>query len=63
MMIILIYIIQLPSLYVYTYTCSFPRPRYPLCITKTPLTSLMIKGSFIADEIIVPISPGQKHCF
>ena len=42
---------------------SIPRPQYPLYITKTPLTSLIIKGSFIADEIIVPISPEQKHYF
>ncbi len=44
---------------------SFPPPQYCLYIikTKTPLRSIMIKGSFIADEIIVPISPEQKHCF
>ncbi len=42
---------------------SIPRPQYPLYITKTPLKSKMIKGSFIADEFIVPISPGQKHYF
>lgn len=42
---------------------SIPRPQYPLYITKTPLKSNMIKGSFIADEIIIPISPEQKHYF
>lgn len=42
---------------------SIPRPQYPLYITKTPLKSKMIKGSFIYDEIIVPISPEQKHYF
>lgn len=42
---------------------SIPRPQYPLYITKTPLKSKMIKGSFIADEIIIPISPEQKHYF
>lgn len=42
---------------------SIPRPRYQLYITKTPLKSKMIKGSFICDAIIVQISPEQKHYF
>ncbi len=42
---------------------SIPRPQYPLYITKTPLKLKMIKGSFIYAEIIVPISPEQKHYF
>ena len=41
---------------------SIPRPQYPLYITKL-LKSKMIKGSFITDEIIIPISPEQKHYF
>ncbi len=45
------------------YLHMIPRPQYPLYITKTPLKSKMIKGSFIADEIIIPISPEQKHYF
>ncbi len=43
---------------------SIPRPQYSCYIyRKTPLKSKMTDRVFIADEIIIPISPEQKTLF